>query len=318
VTAIEQFQGHSLMEQAKMLAGSNLVPKAFRGKPADILVATLWGAEVGLGPIASMNFIDIIEGTPSMNAEGSAALIRRAGHSLTIDATNERAIVKGKRRDSGDEMTVTWTMADAKQAKLAGRDNWTKYPRAMLRSRAVSEIARALFSDVFMGITYSPEEVESFSVQEVAGSSPAPVGAAGDAGSVTRSGADLPQAQLPPVPIDTATGEIIDAEVVEPVTVREAQAAQANTNRKFAPPSVARDNQRQIMADFADADAVKATDALKARIAALDEWDKEALGEAWKAAGLPSVAGSGKALDAEQLLLADELVQGVEKKEGAA
>lgn len=261
-TAIEQFQGISLIDQAKMLAGSNLVPKAFRGKPADILVATLWGAEVGLGPIASMNFIDVIDGTPTMNAEGGSALIRRAGHSLTIVGTSERCEVKGKRRDSGDEMTVVWTIEDAKRAKLATKDNWSKYPRAMLRSRAVSEIARALFSDVFMGITYSPEEVESFSAPQY--KTTALQRASGITDPEFEADQIAIEAAAPPVPIDTATGEILDAEVVHDhtpeMTMREGQQAQRRT---FAPPSQSAANQKEIMRNFAAADKV---DALKARI----------------------------------------------------
>jgi len=52
-------------------------------------------------------------------------------------------------------------MARAKSAGFAGKDNWRKFPRAMLRSRVVSEGIRTVFPGVVVGV-YTPEEVADF------------------------------------------------------------------------------------------------------------------------------------------------------------
>jgi hypothetical protein len=42
------------MEFSKILATSNMVPAAYKGKPQDILVAIGWGYEVGITAHASL------------------------------------------------------------------------------------------------------------------------------------------------------------------------------------------------------------------------------------------------------------------------
>ena len=49
-------------------------------------------------------------------------------------------------------------MADAVTAGLAGGDNWRKHPKAMLRARALSAIARLVYPDLLLGV-YDPDEL---------------------------------------------------------------------------------------------------------------------------------------------------------------
>lgn len=291
MTALEKFGQLPIMEQASLLSKSNLVPKAFRGKPADIVIALLWGEEVGLGPTSSLSYIDVIEGNATINAEGSNALIRRAGHSLIVDVTNERAVVKGKRHDTGDEMTVTWTMQMARDAGLANKQVWKQYPQAMLTSRAVSQISRALFADVFLGITYTPEEAASFAAPDMLNAQPQQLVEA------TTGQAALPPANHLPV------SQVMDAITAEaPVEV-----ASKPTPKTFAPPqrSQSVENTQRIMAELGETPRaaqpftpeeqtlVTAVElkALRDEIDALDLEAAMSLTDAWKEAGLPSVKG---------------------------
>jgi hypothetical protein len=39
---------------SEMLAKSNMVPRAYQGKPEDILVCVQWGYEIGLAPMQAL------------------------------------------------------------------------------------------------------------------------------------------------------------------------------------------------------------------------------------------------------------------------
>jgi hypothetical protein len=147
---------------AQKIANTPFVPTAFRGKPEAVFAAILYGDELGLGPMQSLNSIHVIEGKPSMSPELMRALVARAGHRLDVKlASNDKVVLWGKRADNGSEATVEWSMKDAQQAGLAGRGAWKTYPRAMLLARATSEICRQIFSDCIMGLSYTPEEASS-------------------------------------------------------------------------------------------------------------------------------------------------------------
>jgi hypothetical protein len=205
MTALARIDGAgSLMEQAELLARSNLVPKAFRGKPADVVVAMLLGQELGLGPMATMSMVDVIEGNATLNAEGKVCLVRKAGHSVSGEALATKAVARGRRSDTGDEMAVEWTLQMAQRAGLAGKAVWKQYPEAMLWSRAVSQLCRMLFPDVLAGLSYTPEEVEAFTGIE----STTPFG------STTATAIATERPALPPA--DPSTGEVISTTTRRP------------------------------------------------------------------------------------------------------
>jgi hypothetical protein len=103
-------------------------------------------------------------------------------------------------------MTSTWTLAMAERAGLANKQNWKRYPEAMLWARAVSQLCRMLFADCFAGATYTTEELGA--EQTDAAGIPA-----GD-GPITTDVED--DGLFPP----------LEPEVVEPDTPRMASAAQ--------------------------------------------------------------------------------------------
>ena len=138
------------------------VPKGMQGQPEAVLACVLYGRELGLGPMQALNSIHVIEGKATASPELMRALVAKAGHRIDVaENTNEVCVLKGKRADTEAEATVKWTLEDAKAANLTGKDNWRKYPRAMLVARATSELCRILFPDVIAGLSYTPEEIES-------------------------------------------------------------------------------------------------------------------------------------------------------------
>ena len=67
------FEG--VVDFANQIAKSQMVPQSFRGKPEDIIVAVQWGNEVGLGPMAALQGISVINGKPSLGGEAMLALV---------------------------------------------------------------------------------------------------------------------------------------------------------------------------------------------------------------------------------------------------
>ena len=155
-----------LMRLSTAICRTEMVPQVLRGRPDAILAVMMAGAELGIGPMQSLQGIDLIQGRPALSAELMRALVVQEGHTFRLDQTDEAATVTCRRREWADDIpnaVFSWTIEDAKRAQLAGKDNYKKFPRAMLAARASSEAARAVFPDVIVGLSYTPEEVAEFS-----------------------------------------------------------------------------------------------------------------------------------------------------------
>jgi len=163
-----------ILRQADILARSTIIPKAYRGHSENVVVAAMTGRAFGWDVMTAMRNGHVIEGVWALRPEAMLALIRRAGHSVTGETSPESATIAGKRCDTGDEFIVTFTIHDAIRARLCrlGADGmpyarsetgkvmpWEQYPQAMCWWRAVAQLARMLFSDVTLGLSYTPEEL---------------------------------------------------------------------------------------------------------------------------------------------------------------
>ena len=148
-----------IVRQSEVLNTSTIIPTAYRRKASDIVAAGLAGRAYGWDVMTSMRQFHVIEGTASLRPESMLGLVRQAGHSVTLDISNGKAVATGKRIDTGDEHSAVFTMADAKAAGLADKRNWQQYQENMLTWRAVSKLCRVLFPDVVLGAGYVPEEL---------------------------------------------------------------------------------------------------------------------------------------------------------------
>jgi hypothetical protein len=147
------------MRLAGRIHHTEFVPKAMRGRPEVVLACILYGQELGIGPMQSLQGVQIIEGTPGAKPELMRSLVMRAGHTFQeVEVSAERVTLYGKRRDTGVDATVSWTIAEARAAGLAGKAVWKSYPEDMLYARATSRLCRRIFGDVVKGLVYSPEE----------------------------------------------------------------------------------------------------------------------------------------------------------------
>lgn len=139
------------------------------GSPEKIFMILLAARELGIPFFQAINGgIWNIQGKIEISARLMNSMIRRQGHSIrVIECNSQKCILEGKRADNGDSFTAQFTIEDAARAGLAGRSTWKSYAEDMLYSRAMSRLARRLFSDV-IGTAYVEGEIRDCKPQVLA------------------------------------------------------------------------------------------------------------------------------------------------------
>lgn len=153
---------------AEIMSCSEIVPKHFQEKPANIFVAVQMGQELGLSPMQSLRFIAVINGMPSVYGDGLIAICR--AHPAfewieeTLDDKTLTATCRVKRRNEPVcERAFSW--ADAERAQLTTKDGpWITYPRRMLQMRARGWALRDTFADAIAGVAVAEEAIDMPSV----------------------------------------------------------------------------------------------------------------------------------------------------------
>jgi len=139
---------------AQILVASRLLPRSITTPEAAFAVICT-GRELGLTAMQSLRSIHIIEGKPTMSADLMVALVKRSPvcrHFSLVETTAERAVYETQRVGDPSPTRLAFTMAEARASAIAGKDNWRKFPAAMLRARAASALVRAVYPDVLLGV----------------------------------------------------------------------------------------------------------------------------------------------------------------------
>ena len=143
------------------LADSDLAPRDYKGKPGNAAVAILYGAELGLSPIQSIQQIFVVHGSPAIYARTMVALIKARGYTVqTVSSTDEAVTVKAADPRTGLEEFSTWDIARARKAGYLTNKKYDSDPQAMLYAKAATEVCRKIAPEVLLGIPYSREELE--------------------------------------------------------------------------------------------------------------------------------------------------------------
>jgi hypothetical protein len=131
-----------------------------------LLNLMLSAKDLGVSPMKALNGgFYVVNGKVCMSTALMADRIRKAGHNVKItEWTDQKCVMLGIRRDNGDSVKLEFNMDDATRAGLGSSPTWKKFPKNMLYNRAMSTLARVLFSDV-IGNSYSEEE--RFEIQNV-------------------------------------------------------------------------------------------------------------------------------------------------------
>lgn len=146
---------------AASLCKTVFVPKEFQNKPDDATAAILYGAEVGLSPLAALQSVYVISGKPSMYARTMQAVVLAAGHELWTDQETDGSVtVCGIRKGTSHVERSTWTIDRARKAGYTSNKKYETDPQAMLWARATSTVCRRVAPDALLGMPYSVEELE--------------------------------------------------------------------------------------------------------------------------------------------------------------
>lgn len=192
------------MELANFIGKSALVPEAYRGKPADIVIAMQLGMELGLAPLQSLQSVAVINGRPSLWGDAMKGLVIGLPECEDFvedepqgdDAEKWVATCTIKRRNR-TAVVRTFSWADAKAAGLAGKAGpWKQYPKRMLMLRARGFALRDAFPDRLRGII-TAEEAQDFPAPAPVISEPRRVGASSTVDTTTSAPAVPPTETAP-------------------------------------------------------------------------------------------------------------------------
>jgi hypothetical protein len=148
-------------EMARLLVASGFMPRGVQ-RPEAAFAIIAAGRELGLTAMQSLRSIHIIEGKPTLSADLIAALCKSRSdvcqYFRLVESTDKVARYETHRRGEPAPTAMAFSWEDAQRAGVTGKDNWKKYPAAMLRARCITALARAVYPDLAMGI-YDPDEV---------------------------------------------------------------------------------------------------------------------------------------------------------------
>ncbi len=152
VSAGEQLPSiQEVIQLAPVLIESGMFPGV--NKPPEAVAKILLGREMGVGPVTSLQLIDVVRGRLRPRAQLIATLLKRSGrYDYRIKKLDDKECVI-EFLDRGVMVYEShWTMADAERAGVVKPDSaWKTYPREMLFSRAMSTGALKVCPEVMGG-----------------------------------------------------------------------------------------------------------------------------------------------------------------------
>lgn len=144
---------------------------------ARLMIGVMKGMEIGLPPVTALSTICIINNKPCLWGDGAVALVQSSGkieyiktHYTGDDETKDdfTAHYIVKRKDQDEPLERTFSMGDAKKARLLGKKGpWAYgYAKRMCMMRAQAWALRDACSDVLMGIGIAEEVRDHENIQE--------------------------------------------------------------------------------------------------------------------------------------------------------
>ncbi len=132
--------------------------------PQKVMLVLEHGMEHNVPPMKALQCSMIVNNRVAFFGDMPLALVRQSGKMKEFgeftegEGDNMEAFCRSWRNDSTDVCITSFSVADAKKAKLWGKSGpWSQYPDRMLKYRARSFNLRDNFPDVLMGLTIAEE-----------------------------------------------------------------------------------------------------------------------------------------------------------------
>lgn len=157
-----------IRDMAPVMHSSRLFGVAGEAAAAAIM---LKGYELGLSITASFEFIQIVQGKPSLSPRGALALLHNSPEieKIVVNRVENAGAFVGyscyMRRRNGFEFTSRFTMDDARRAGLIKAGGaWESYPENMCMWRAIGFCADMVAPDIVAGMSAMMKMPEQFGV----------------------------------------------------------------------------------------------------------------------------------------------------------
>lgn len=156
------------IEQIERAAEYVVRSRLFGVKTKEEAVALMLIAQAeGVHPMRAVQEYHIINGRPALRADAMLSRFLIAGGRVEWHEISDARVEATFSHPQGGTARIAWTLEDAKRAGLLDKPggNWSKYPRAMLRARVISEGVRTVYPPIVVNL-YTPEEVVFFDDSE--------------------------------------------------------------------------------------------------------------------------------------------------------
>ena len=164
---------NNLLEQAKFLSNSTIVPVQYQRKPENCYIAIDMANRMGVPVMMVMQNLYIVQGKPSWSGTAIKSMLENSGkfeHLETVyvgqpNTDNWGAFVTAKLKKNGKVLKgATVTIKTAKDEGWYNKtgSKWKTMPELMLTYRANAWFARQFAPELLMGLQ-SVEEVEDVS-----------------------------------------------------------------------------------------------------------------------------------------------------------
>lgn len=155
-----------MWKAAEGLSRSSLMPKAFRGEPANCFLALEIASRLGLGAFEVAQNMYVVHGEPGWKATYLIGLANARGPfkgSLQFTVTGEGAAMVAEcwaiHRETGERVSTSISMQQAKKAGWTSNKKYDEIPAQMLSYRAATFLVRLYCPEVTLGMK-TTEELE--------------------------------------------------------------------------------------------------------------------------------------------------------------
>ena len=155
--ALPELSFAAMMQMGQALVGTGFLPDHIKNGPqaAAIILA---GRELGMEPMRALRSLSLVKGKITEAADSQLARFKSDGGRAVFSELSDTGAVLSLTHPNGDKHTETFTLDDARKAGLLGSQMYSKFPKAMLRSRAITAALKSIGWEGGSGV-YDPSEL---------------------------------------------------------------------------------------------------------------------------------------------------------------